>query len=92
MIPRFIVFIAFAVSFIGFLKIRRENSVDHIELVLQRAVLFLEDPDSIEQFLLGRHDSIVMYWSQWDSRCGLMPPPISHGRRERTNIAPWERL
>ena len=46
MIPRFI--FAFVVSLVGFLKIRRENSVDHIELVLQGAVLFLQNPDSIQ--------------------------------------------
>lgn len=58
MIARLIV--AF-LSFLTLLEIRRENSVDHIELVLENAVLFLEDPDSIEQFFFRRHVSIVMY-------------------------------
>jgi hypothetical protein len=46
MLPGFIVdFIAFLVAWF---EIRRENSVDHIELVLQSAILFLQYPDSIE--------------------------------------------
>ena len=61
MIPSLVV--TFVVDFIAFLvaylEIRRENSVDHIELVLQSAILFLQYPDSIEQFLFGRHDPIV---------------------------------
>ena len=32
----------------GFLEVRRKNRVDHVELVLENAVLFLQLTDSLE--------------------------------------------
>jgi hypothetical protein len=47
------------VFFFGLFEVRREDRVDHVELVLENAVLFLQLPDSLEKFLFSRHDPIV---------------------------------
>ena len=39
---------AIAILFFANLKIRRENGINHIELVLQGAVLLLKVPDAVE--------------------------------------------
>jgi hypothetical protein len=44
---------------IDFFEIRRENGVNHVQFVLQDAVLLLELPDAIEQFFFRRHETIV---------------------------------
>jgi len=45
--------------FFAFFEVGGEDGVDHVELVLESAVLFFQLPDSFEQFFFGRHDPIV---------------------------------
>src|SRR5580698_69402 len=39
----------------GFFEVRRQNRVNHVQLVLQGAVLLLQLSDSLSQLLFGRH-------------------------------------